>query len=86
MNCQGCKISTALRQRAARIKLFLCDVDGVLTDGSIFIGGVLDCGGKRSATPLLARASRSRTFANFSSARKRCRGCRLATAVHDVHS
>ncbi|HSY09938.1 MAG TPA: HAD hydrolase family protein [Candidatus Dormibacteraeota bacterium] len=23
----------------ARIKLFLCDVDGVLTDGSIFIGG-----------------------------------------------
>jgi len=33
------KISTALRQRAKRIKLFLCDVDGVLTDGSIFIGG-----------------------------------------------
>ena len=33
------KISSALRQRAARIKLFLCDVDGVLTDGSIFIGG-----------------------------------------------
>jgi len=33
------KISTALRRRAARIKLFLCDVDGVLTDGSIFIGG-----------------------------------------------
>ena len=33
------KISAALRQRAARIKLFLCDVDGVLTDGSIFIGG-----------------------------------------------
>ena len=33
------KISPALRQRAARIKLFLCDVDGVLTDGSIFIGG-----------------------------------------------
>ena len=25
--------------RASRIKLFLCDVDGVLTDGSIFIGG-----------------------------------------------
>jgi 3-deoxy-D-manno-octulosonate 8-phosphate phosphatase (KDO 8-P phosphatase) len=23
----------------ARVKLFLCDVDGVLTDGSIFIGG-----------------------------------------------
>ena len=33
------KISAALRQRAKRIKLFLCDVDGVLTDGSIFIGG-----------------------------------------------
>jgi 3-deoxy-D-manno-octulosonate 8-phosphate phosphatase (KDO 8-P phosphatase) len=33
------KISTAIRQRAAGIKLFLCDVDGVLTDGSIFIGG-----------------------------------------------
>jgi 3-deoxy-D-manno-octulosonate 8-phosphate phosphatase (KDO 8-P phosphatase) len=33
------KISTDIRQRAARIKLFLCDVDGVLTDGSIFIGG-----------------------------------------------
>lgn len=33
------KISAAIRQRAARIKLFLCDVDGVLTDGSLFIGG-----------------------------------------------
>ncbi|HZL14410.1 MAG TPA: hypothetical protein VFC85_09765, partial [Verrucomicrobiae bacterium] len=33
------KISAAIRQRAARVKLFLCDVDGVLTDGSIFIGG-----------------------------------------------
>ena len=33
------KISAVIRQRAARIKLFLCDVDGVLTDGSIFIGG-----------------------------------------------
>jgi 3-deoxy-D-manno-octulosonate 8-phosphate phosphatase (KDO 8-P phosphatase) len=33
------KISDAIRQRAARVKLFLCDVDGVLTDGSIFIGG-----------------------------------------------
>lgn len=27
------KISANLRQRATRIKLFLCDVDGVLTDG-----------------------------------------------------
>ncbi len=33
------KIPAVIRQRAARIKLFLCDVDGVLTDGSIFIGG-----------------------------------------------
>lgn len=33
------KISSTLRQRAQRIKLFLCDVDGVMTDGSIFIGG-----------------------------------------------
>jgi 3-deoxy-D-manno-octulosonate 8-phosphate phosphatase (KDO 8-P phosphatase) len=33
------KISAVIRQRAVRIKLFLCDVDGVLTDGSIFIGG-----------------------------------------------
>jgi 3-deoxy-D-manno-octulosonate 8-phosphate phosphatase (KDO 8-P phosphatase) len=33
------KISTAIRHRAKRVKLFLCDVDGVLTDGSIFIGG-----------------------------------------------
>jgi 3-deoxy-D-manno-octulosonate 8-phosphate phosphatase (KDO 8-P phosphatase) len=33
------KISSSIRQRARRVKLFLCDVDGVLTDGSIFIGG-----------------------------------------------
>ena len=33
------KISSSLQKRAKRIKLFLCDVDGVLTDGSIFIGG-----------------------------------------------
>jgi len=33
------KLSTQLRARCKRIKLFLCDVDGVLTDGSIFIGG-----------------------------------------------
>jgi 3-deoxy-D-manno-octulosonate 8-phosphate phosphatase (KDO 8-P phosphatase) len=32
-------ISSALKTKLARIKLFLCDVDGVLTDGSIFIGG-----------------------------------------------
>jgi 3-deoxy-D-manno-octulosonate 8-phosphate phosphatase (KDO 8-P phosphatase) len=28
-----------LTMRMARVKLFLCDVDGVLTDGSVFIGG-----------------------------------------------
>src|SRR3984885_9590740 len=33
------KISPNLKKRAAHIKLFLCDVDGVLTDGSVFIGG-----------------------------------------------
>ena len=33
------KIPSAIRRRAARVKLFLCDLDGVLTDGSIFIGG-----------------------------------------------
>ena len=33
------KISRALAARIARVKLFLCDVDGVLTDGSIYIGG-----------------------------------------------
>jgi 3-deoxy-D-manno-octulosonate 8-phosphate phosphatase (KDO 8-P phosphatase) len=32
-------ISSSLKRKLARIKLFLCDVDGVLTDGSIFIGG-----------------------------------------------
>lgn len=33
------KNSPPPRNRCKRIKLFLCDVDGVLTDGSIFIGG-----------------------------------------------
>jgi 3-deoxy-D-manno-octulosonate 8-phosphate phosphatase (KDO 8-P phosphatase) len=32
------KIPPQLRLRLRRIKLFLCDVDGVLTDGSVFIG------------------------------------------------
>jgi 3-deoxy-D-manno-octulosonate 8-phosphate phosphatase (KDO 8-P phosphatase) len=31
--------SSALKKRLARIKLFLCDVDGVLTDGAVYIGG-----------------------------------------------
>jgi 3-deoxy-D-manno-octulosonate 8-phosphate phosphatase (KDO 8-P phosphatase) len=32
------RISPKLRSRLRRVKLFLCDVDGVLTDGSVFIG------------------------------------------------
>ncbi len=32
-------ISSSLKKKLERVKLFLCDVDGVLTDGSIFIGG-----------------------------------------------
>ena len=33
------KISPQLRPRLRRIKLFLCDVDGVMTDGAVFVGG-----------------------------------------------
>lgn len=33
------KIPASIQKRATKIKLFLCDVDGVLTDGSVFIGG-----------------------------------------------
>jgi 3-deoxy-D-manno-octulosonate 8-phosphate phosphatase (KDO 8-P phosphatase) len=33
------KISPALKTRLAGVKLFLCDVDGVLTDGAIYVGG-----------------------------------------------
>ena len=33
------KISVQLTARLKRVRLCLCDVDGVLTDGSIFIGG-----------------------------------------------
>src|SRR5215469_1249316 len=32
-------LSPKLQSRLANIKLFICDVDGVLTDGAIFIGG-----------------------------------------------
>ena len=31
-------ISPALRRKLAAIKLFLCDVDGVLTDGAVYMG------------------------------------------------
>ena len=33
------RVPSRITHHASRIKLFLCDVDGVLTDGSIFIGG-----------------------------------------------
>jgi 3-deoxy-D-manno-octulosonate 8-phosphate phosphatase (KDO 8-P phosphatase) len=33
------KTASSLKSKLSRIRLFLCDVDGVLTDGSIFIGG-----------------------------------------------
>jgi YrbI family 3-deoxy-D-manno-octulosonate 8-phosphate phosphatase len=36
------KMSSQLGAGLRRIKLFLCDVDGVLTDGSVFIGGALE--------------------------------------------
>jgi 3-deoxy-D-manno-octulosonate 8-phosphate phosphatase (KDO 8-P phosphatase) len=39
LNFMPSNISPRLRTRLRRIKLFLCDVDGVLTDGSVFIGG-----------------------------------------------
>jgi 3-deoxy-D-manno-octulosonate 8-phosphate phosphatase (KDO 8-P phosphatase) len=32
------EISPELNSRLAKVKLFLCDVDGILTDSSIFIG------------------------------------------------
>jgi 3-deoxy-D-manno-octulosonate 8-phosphate phosphatase (KDO 8-P phosphatase) len=32
-------ITITPKSRLARVKLLLCDVDGVMTDGSIFIGG-----------------------------------------------
>src|SRR5258706_10280060 len=31
-------ISASLRSRLKRVKLLLCDVDGVLTDASVFLG------------------------------------------------
>lgn len=36
------KYSKPLRARLARIKLFLCDVDGVLTDGTVWMGGGIE--------------------------------------------
>lgn len=31
-------ITTVLKAKLAKIKLFVCDVDGILTDGSVYIG------------------------------------------------
>src|SRR5262245_57712592 len=33
------RLSPSLRTRLKRVKLFLCDVDGVLTDGAVWMGG-----------------------------------------------
>ncbi len=33
------RTSSQLRSRLRRVKLFLCDVDGVLTDGAVWMGG-----------------------------------------------
>jgi len=33
------KTTASLKSKLSRVKLFLCDVDGVMTDGSVFIGG-----------------------------------------------
>jgi 3-deoxy-D-manno-octulosonate 8-phosphate phosphatase (KDO 8-P phosphatase) len=33
------RLSPQLRSRLRRVKLFLCDVDGVLTDGAVYMGG-----------------------------------------------
>jgi YrbI family 3-deoxy-D-manno-octulosonate 8-phosphate phosphatase len=32
------RVSASLKARLARVKLFLCDVDGILTDAGVFIG------------------------------------------------
>jgi 3-deoxy-D-manno-octulosonate 8-phosphate phosphatase (KDO 8-P phosphatase) len=36
------RLSPQIRSRLKRVKLLLCDVDGVLTDGSVFIGAAGD--------------------------------------------
>jgi 3-deoxy-D-manno-octulosonate 8-phosphate phosphatase (KDO 8-P phosphatase) len=39
LNSMAQRIPKSLTSRLNRIKILLCDVDGVLTDGSVFIGG-----------------------------------------------
>ena len=36
---QHVDMSLSLRKKLARVRLFLCDVDGVLTDGGVWMGG-----------------------------------------------
>jgi 3-deoxy-D-manno-octulosonate 8-phosphate phosphatase (KDO 8-P phosphatase) len=36
------RLSPQLRSRLKRVKLFLCDVDGVLTDGSVWMGSGIE--------------------------------------------
>ena len=35
-------LESHLIERLARVRLFLCDVDGILTDGSVFMGGGIE--------------------------------------------
>lgn len=55
------KISAAIRKRAARIKLFLCDVDGVPTDSKVSREGCEVSEGGRFPSPPL-RPSRDPIF------------------------
>ena len=45
------KISKQLTTQLAKIKLFLCDVDGVMTDGTVYMGGGVET--KRFGPPQL---------------------------------
>jgi 3-deoxy-D-manno-octulosonate 8-phosphate phosphatase (KDO 8-P phosphatase) len=36
------RLASSLAARLAKIRLFLCDVDGVLTDGSVWMGGGIE--------------------------------------------
>ena len=38
MTAMARKVSAALKARLARVRLFLCDVDGILTDTAVYIG------------------------------------------------
>ena len=35
-------VTSALKRKLARVRLFLCDVDGVLTDGTVLMGGGIE--------------------------------------------